>query len=598
MGRRARALACLVTCTALPAAARASGESDALDVVYVEANVGTAGGGHAALRIGELVYHVQTDVDGLFYVVRDDWPTFEFEYAGLQNRPLHVGRLSLPPPDLERVRSHLADWYVAQARDRAAGRVLRDDVAWLEAWSGAGRSRPRLRTAGLLDPTRAGDAEALALRVSVAAARGERFLADALAETEAALAHQTLSEPGALEAHRDRLALREALRALDAGWGLDPAALLDPAPRAPLAPDEREAVERLAERFVREVVWLLGSPRADRGFPLHVAIARWLAARRSLAEGRLRVLDPFPDADAPGELPRDTTPRGRASLEADAARAFDAARASTLRAAREAATSGRSLDESALSLLEEAAGRLHEVRRGGEGEPVRQVAARLVPSRGREVESAQPAGDPAAALAAAQEALAAHEAAFRERWSYHPVYRNCITELARALRAAYPDEAATRAAFGGPIEPGGDLGFIPFVFFSQVRDDLRVAAVERIPSYRERRLAALAHEAGLLARLREGNTLTSAIYAHRLRDGAFLFFTQGAGPLRPLLGIANLAWAVAHLPFALLAAPFDAGARLAAAGSGALWSVPELVFVNVRKGSFEWVELPPAALSP
>jgi hypothetical protein len=39
----------------------------------------------------------------------------------------------------------------------------------------------------------------------------------------------------------------------------------------------------------------------------------------------------------------------------------------------------------------------------------------------------------------------------------------------------------------------------------------------------------------------------------------------------------------------LPAVPFDRGARLRAACSGVLFSVPELVFLNFRKGSFEYV---------
>jgi hypothetical protein len=39
----------------------------------------------------------------------------------------------------------------------------------------------------------------------------------------------------------------------------------------------------------------------------------------------------------------------------------------------------------------------------------------------------------------------------------------------------------------------------------------------------------------------------------------------------------------------LVAAPFDGAARLRAAGSGVWYSLPELLFFNIRKGTFEYV---------
>jgi hypothetical protein len=41
-------------------------------------------------------------------------------------------------------------------------------------------------------------------------------------------------------------------------------------------------------------------------------------------------------------------------------------------------------------------------------------------------------------------------------------------------------------------------------------------------------------------------------------------------------------------------APFDDGRRLRAGFHGAFFSLPELVFANVRKGSFDAVEESPA----
>ena len=169
--------------------------------------------------------------------------------------------------------------------------------------------------------------------------------------------------------------------------------------------------------------------------------------------------------------------------------------------------------------------------------------------------------------------------------------RNCITELVRLVEGSFADRADAERALGGYLAPGGELGFVPYVFFDQVQARLRVVGVEHVVSHRQRELArVLASDPGALRRLRESLVLTSSIYTPRRRDGTFAFFTDSAGAARPVLGALNLGWALgAALPGAA-AAPFDGGARLRAAGSGVLFSLPELAFQNVRKGSFEYVE--------
>ena len=90
-------------------------------------------------------------------------------------------------------------------------------------------------------------------------------------------------------------------------------------------------------------------------------------------------------------------------------------------------------------------------------------------------------------------------------------------------------------------------------------------------------------------RLRESTSLGSSIYTPRTQDGAFLLFTDDVFWRRPLYGVVNLAYAAGYTAYGVAAAPFDFGARAKAGLSGMFWSVPELAFENVRKGSFEWV---------
>jgi hypothetical protein len=86
--------------------------------------------------------------------------------------------------------------------------------------------------------------------------------------------------------------------------------------------------------------------------------------------------------------------------------------------------------------------------------------------------------------------------------------------------------------------------------------------------------------------LRESNTLTSTLYRRAPDDSAFLFFTDDAIPARPVLGALNLVAGLGVAAAGLAMLPVDHGNMLMAGLKGALFSLPELAFFNIRKGSF------------
>ncbi len=551
---------------ALSAVAATDAAAADLGFVYVRANVGGASGGHAALVAGETVYHLQTDGDGRYQIARDGWAHFAYVYAGLQNRPLSVAHVEVTPETRERVLDRFAREYVEQDIAMTRRDALADDVAWLEAWSERA-PLPALRGAGLVDPARPGDPDALRLRDALSAPLVEAQRSFAALQIEAT-EHD-------LEALRERLAMREALGALEHGFALAPEGLVETPERYddPLTGGERASLEALALQLERTAFELLGSARPDRGYALLLAQARYTAVRRSLATDRLVLLDAFDGhvdpAVAPGDAP---SARARAQQVEYAA--------AIARRGRDVVLANGHLDESTYNLLEEAAGLLERTELGRGDAALLDFERRKLPARARRVAAPDFSGDVRAALASAKARLAEADARYAERWSYDLVRRNCITELARTAEDA----------LAGRVPADESLGFIPFVFFDRVIERLPVKRVEQFPSHRARELARVEREApGVLTRLRESTTLGSTIYSPRLEDGAFLLFTDDVFWRRPLYGALNLAWAAGYTVYGVAAAPFDGGARAQAGLSGAFWSVPELAFENVRKGSFEWV---------
>ncbi len=574
-----------------------------LDYLYMEPNEGGSSAGHVAIAFDDRTYAYQRSGDGRLLLERNATEHVRWLYAVLGNRAVNRARVAVSADTFERLREGFNRRWLVQQRQL----VLRDRLA-------SARHLLRLFAAGAPHPADgipiegagyfSADGASPALRrlaADVTAAHGAGFVARRRDELRAARARltPTMSPPAPPLLTRDRypaggddFAARylattsgiTALETLQRAPGLDPASIMI-VDDAPLDAAERAALARWSDRLRAELVRLAASERPDFGYPLLVGMARLTAVERSLASDRLVVLDAFPAA-------------GRRVSHAALARTIDAARALRDDACDELAERRRRFaalvtpTERDAGRLENAANRCVELARGlAAGRDVRIASETLVPARTalRPVDAtpeARPAAF-AAAARAADDAARTHERALDELYRYDLVRRNCVTEAFDTIDAILGPDAA--AALGGTTATGG-ARIVPSLASRAVRRRWRVVASDTTPSYRRAKVAALARTGAPLAvRLRESNVLTSTVYRPSRDDSTFLFFTDDAPVLRPLLGAANLGVGVGASLVGLARAPFDRGAALEAGLRGVLWSVPELVFVNVRKGSYDHV---------
>jgi len=563
---------------AAAAALAGNAGAEGLGFVYVTANTGLSSGGHAALVADGNVYHLQDSEEGILLLERVTWPAFHEVYAGLYNRPLVVARVDAPPGVTGKVERAFSRLYVEQELALADRDSLRDDVAWLDA-SGAGRPAPPLRGLGLLDPARPGDPDALRLRTAAGPVDG------VLAESERRVAELSQSpDPARLESLREALTLREAARALDRGSALAPEAVaaLPAEIDTPLSPAEREGLEAFSARLETAAAELLRSNRPDRGYALVLAQARYVAARRSLSTNRLVLLDAFSGAE--------NAPGGDASDSVRAKRREQAAE--LVRRGRDEVLAKSRIEESNWNLLEEVAAIAARDGRSDAGGMLSELGLRKLPARARSADAPRLGGDVPHALERARARLRDADAALQARWGYDLVHHNCITELGRTTDTAFatPEEAVL--ALGAVANPDDQaFAFVPFLFFDRVRHRMRVTQVGYFESHREKELAKLLEESpGLATRARESVAYTSTIYTPRPRDSAFLLFTDDVFWRRPLYGSVNLLFGLGYTAYGVGALPFDRGERAMAGLDGMLWSFPELAFVNVRKGTFDWAD--------
>lgn len=574
------------------------------DFIHVEANAGGSSGGHVAVCFVEQCYHFQQAADATLLLVRENRERFEHGYRAVGNRALVIRRVQVSDDALARIGETFAAYHRTQSRQievRDAYGADRELLAYLRTDQFAPPAVPPSvpGAAYFFSPTEpeheAEQSRIVALRRIIAEMHGADFLhrrAQALLADIHALAPDTgpvvlpaaIAPPASTPAffadrYRELLTGYLALTVLEEGRGLRADAFIAPTGDAfALTESEQFVLRAYAAELEAELVRLVTSRRPDWGYPLLIGIARLLTVDASVASGSLVLLDTFA-ADA-----RTLPPAAWAGFE-DALDQLLSERHTDLRVARAAFFDGDSHSEARWSRIEMAGNLLAEMSHArSEATSLRVHDDDLTPARAAwRADWPMPRLDPVtleSAFARAQTREATYQAAFNDLYSYDLVARNCATELL--------DELAENAAVGdGAPAARGVLAFIPFVAAQEIGAGHQVMATTTAPSYRQLAVTqAAAHENAVAVHLREANVLTSRVYRWHRADPVFLLFSDDLPALRPLVGIVNLATSVAVTAAGLAWLPVDSGTLLSDALNGALYSLPELAFVSIRKGTF------------
>ena len=572
-----------------------------IDYLYVDANEGGSSGGHAGLRVGDDVFHFEYRRPGILVLRRETFDEFRREYTGLENRTIEASRIPVSEETFRLVRERFRRRHLVQRWQLEVFDTLRVDRRILEEMLQGG---VELDGAGFFfGEGAAADPALLGLRRRVVDTYGASFLAEraqALRRRLATLDPQwapartlevSLDEPpapayGFPRRYRDTLTALAALEVLATARPLRPEATITAAgEELRLREDEASRLAELSDALAASLVRLLDSRRPDWGFPLVLGMARLAALERTRESGQWVFLDAFPP-DAEVIERAHVSPRSEviSAMLRDARTELEVARVRLASRLRGAFGEGEFAD------LEDAGNRVAEIQRAlDEGRDLRMPRHLRLPARRglRPAVLAPSSAALTAGLATALEREEAYSRALRRLYRYHLVTRNCVSEIFRELDVAL---------LGDRVGTDGSRSFIPALAALTVNERYGVSEVSRILSYRRAGLARLyGAENPLRVFLRESNTITSTLYQRNSRDSAFLFFTDDLVLTRPVFGAVNLITGMAASVVGLVTAPFDGGKILSAGVRGAVFSLPEVLFQNIRKGSFDYVD--PTALA-
>jgi len=179
--RLALALSCAILLTRVAPLAAAASSADRRDsffeYLHIEANSGSASGGHAAICFGDRCFHFQQGEDRTIRLHRETAARLNHAYRALGNRTIHVSRVPVPSDVRARDFDAFEDLYRRQQRDVDRAEALRQDGRLLsqlaDELNGDASGKAKVRVPGsayFLDDERSD-----AARVSTAPASGVAF---------------------------------------------------------------------------------------------------------------------------------------------------------------------------------------------------------------------------------------------------------------------------------------------------------------------------------------------------------------------------------------------------------------------------------------
>jgi hypothetical protein len=579
-----------------------------IQFIYIDSNIGNSSGGHTAFRLGNTVYHFQVFPDGLFRLVRDNWPYFRYIYNDLENRTLNLAHISVNSKTFERIQRRFNRYYLIQEAHMARLDALKADEKLLSDLV-AGKNDILVKGVGLfsqdIEPSLSAP-----LRSAMAFTHGKDFLEKGIRDLDMELANisMDLTIPGTTiisnttypprfvsisNTYQQNRLKRAALSVIQNVLPLDRDNLWDISTLTPTGdPSELNINERMlfkayANQLITTVVELPVSKRPDWGYPLLLAVARYQAVHRSLDENHLILLDVFPtDARIVSDKSLGEDPVVMAKLVERSRKTYLDIRKKTV--------TKLALDERNYNLLEESGGRYAELEKGLRMKAVRMAYGRLIPSTPGLVNLPfEPDSriNIVPKLEYVQFAYKTYRQQLKNCYAYDLITKNCATEILCLINDTFDSQKEIRQALGGYIQPGDDFSYLPFQLYTLISRQFRINKTEVLPAYRKRMVARMYTTESNWAAvyLREFNTLSSSIYKHLPGDTPFLFFTDDVIWPRPLYGLANTVCGGLISAAGLLTLPVDQGALTKKGLRGLLFSFPELFFFNIRKGSFNYV---------
>lgn len=575
-----------------------------IDFLYVNANTGESSGGHSALKIGELVYHFQYHTDKVFHIEREYWNNFYYLYGIQGNRTTFVHRIRVSKDTWMKVREFFNFAYLVQIKHLEVLKSLKYTREIFETFlsndkkvelSGLGYYSNYKKNSELDFFIRQVkqkygsnylESQITKLKKKISTIN---FLQSSLDITKVSRTHFQNQNVLLSDKYYNTLYKLEALKVLKLQKALKPKTYFSVYNILKdndyyLSEFEKQKLIYFKQDLQNNLLHLLSSERKDWGYPMLIGLARLLVIEKSLQENKLFFLDCFGNIHYLIKKKVITNLKHKKKLKQDSYRLFLDAKSLFF--------SNKKSYENDYRQMEDIANRYQELRIGIDNSlPVRSSISKLLPQKKgytRILHKLPSEKEIKTNLRIAKQNEYHYHEKLREIYDYHLIYENCTTAIFDYLNNAFEfNPTLVKRNLGGNISENDLFVFVPFFAYYKVGKEFNVISSKEILSVRRKLLNQFSqNKNNFWINLRESNTISSKIYRFNSDDSFFIFFTDDVFFLRPFMGFFNLLAGIGESSYGVLKLPLDKGDRLLKGIRGVFFSLPELVFFNIRKGTF------------
>ena len=602
--------------------------------IYVESNEGDSSGGHAALQFDNDIFHYQYTDPGIIRLQKQQTDHFEFDYRFAANRSLHTSQIDVTEETYTLLRDYFNFQYQTQQQQFSLLDDLEKDRGLLKSFlpikSSQAGTTLRLKGAGLfyketdfsssqiskqIVQTGNLSATTIALHEKIIKTYGKDFLAQRTAKiisqikslqptqwqkpiANISLQNHSLFVYSFANRYMDLTTAMLAIQMIEQGLPLVTDAYVEPSAQLfKLSAPEIAALQAYRKKLIKSLIKLVNSNRPDWGVAVLINTARLITIDESIKRGKLIFVNSFDNqTEVTDEIGLDKyTGQLQKHLNDTKIRLLNS---------KSLLIQKKLITEMNYSQLEMWANRYIELNKAATSkQAIRLYSASRVPRKSIALPLLVIPELPIATIKQSLQQLGIYQkhylAALKQLYAYNLVTRNCVTELFTSMDKALSRQAGandmsalngnSKQHLGGYVDTSL-LNFIPVTSHYAVRNNYNITKQILLPSFRLMKLSELySKENDLLVYLRENNTLSSTLYTHNADDSFFIFFTDNELLLRPLFGAINTLAGLGQSMLGLFTWPFDSGKMLSSGSSGVLMSLPELLFINMRKGSFKYL---------
>lgn len=546
-----------------------------IEYLYINANSGQSSGGHSAIKFAGTVFHFQFYPDGIFRLVREKWPAFRYQYTTVENRSIWLIPVPVSKQEYENLYMHFNSLYLIRQQQLKKLQSYRQDVRILTGLFNRQRKFFSLPAAGYFTEQSAGmESRAIRRHLKKLVKKEPMDLLTSIAEIEQPVF--TEREYPQYDAEKDfsRLYIHALYRdfiekLLKKPFTLQEETFFTHAGFHSLAAKEIRQLQNYQKLILQYIRVSCHSQNPDYRSIL-VNTARFLVLQKSIQERRLYFLKTTPKRAVKNE--NQTLPTQEISFY------LQQSRRQLQKAKTQFFQTQHSL-EFYYTSWEDRANRFYALKNGIFHGIYQTI---LLPRRPAQIaiQRSRLKGDIQQKLKIARQNYRIYRAYLQKLYRFDLFHKNCTTELFRVIKQKQSQLFAS-------INGRTGLTFIPFVAARQVQIAYPSAVGREILSFKRLFSKKLTEkENSTLVFWRENFLPTSSLYNHDRPFPGYVFFTDETIWLRPLFGVVNLTSGLSKTLYELPFTPIQGSSDFQTGLKAMLFSFPELVFFNIRKGYF------------